>query len=201
MAEGMRRIVVDGQTFRWRFDEVLVVIPGDRSGPQLYVDWGWRDHLEPDGPGAEPQVVTPKFVAEAIRFAVAHGWSSIKSAASLSLGFQSGSFTLFPKSSIPDGRNDMLRHFPTLLGRWQGAWATMSELTNSHRTLRIVLSQDSRAGRLIVACLDPLFIHGPVQWPDARIEVALHKDNGFVITDTAADVRIITGSVEVKEYV
>jgi hypothetical protein len=51
MAEGMRRIVVDGQPFRWRFDDVLVVIPGDRSGPQLYVDWGWRDWLEPDGPG------------------------------------------------------------------------------------------------------------------------------------------------------
>jgi len=92
--EGMRRIVVDGQPFRWRFDDVLVVIPVDRSGPQLYVDWGWRDHLEADGPGAEPQVVTPKFVAEADRFAVAHGWPSAKGAGPLRLGFQAGSFTL-----------------------------------------------------------------------------------------------------------
>jgi hypothetical protein len=101
----------------------------------------------------------------------------------------------------PDRRPDMLRHFPTLLGRWAGAWATMSELTDSHRTLRIVLTQDSRAGRLVVACIDPLFIHGPVQWPKAHIGVALHGDDGFVVTDTAADVRIITGKVEVAEYV
>lgn len=77
----------------------------------------------------------------------------------------------------------------------------MSELTDSHRTLRIVLRQDGRVGRLEVACIDPLFIHGPVQWPSARIEVALHGDDGFVVTDVAADVRIIAGSVEVKEYV
>jgi hypothetical protein len=101
MAEGMRRIVVDGQSFRWRFDDVLVVIPGDRSGPQMYVDWGWRDHLEADGPGAEPQVVTPRFVAEAVRFAVAHGWPSATSAGSLRLGFQAGSFTLPVKSGEP----------------------------------------------------------------------------------------------------
>jgi hypothetical protein len=47
----LRRIVVDGMSYRWRFDEGLVVIPGGRSGPQLYVDWGWQDWLEPDGRG------------------------------------------------------------------------------------------------------------------------------------------------------
>ena len=101
MAEGMRRIVVDGQPFRWRFDDVLVVIPGDRSGPQLYVEWGWRDWLEPDGPGAEPLVVTPRFVAEAVRFAAAHGWPSATGGRPLRLGFQAGSFTLAAKSAEP----------------------------------------------------------------------------------------------------
>src|SRR5262245_45014398 len=72
----LRRIVVDGQPFRWRSNDVLVVIPGDRSGPQLYVDWGWRDWLESDGPGAEPHVVTPRFVAAAVQFAAARGWPS-----------------------------------------------------------------------------------------------------------------------------
>lgn len=67
MAKRMRRIMVDGQRFRWRFDEVLVVIPGNSSGPQLYVDWGWRDWLEPEGPGPAPQIVAPCFVAAAIR--------------------------------------------------------------------------------------------------------------------------------------
>ena len=101
MAERMRRIVVDGQPFRWRFDDVLVVIPGQRSGPQLYVDWGWRDWMEPEGPGAEPLVVTPRFVAEAVRFAVAHGWPSVTVGRPLRLGFQGGSFTLVAKSAEP----------------------------------------------------------------------------------------------------
>ena len=68
MAERMRRIVVDGQPFRWRFDDVLVVIPGQRSGPQLYVDWGWRDWMELEGPGAEP------LVACRCRLAFVHVW-------------------------------------------------------------------------------------------------------------------------------
>src|SRR5262245_15441909 len=101
MAEGMRRIVVDGQPFRWRFDDVLVVIPGDRSSPQLYVDWGWRDWCEPEGPGAEPFVVTPRFVAEAVKFAVAQGWPSTTGGSPLRLGFQAGSFTLEAKGGEP----------------------------------------------------------------------------------------------------
>jgi hypothetical protein len=101
MAEGMRRIVVDGQPFRWRFDDVLVVIPGGRGGPQLYVDWGWRDWLGPDGPGAEPLVVTPRFVAEAVRFAAAHGWPSPTGGSPLRLGFQAGRFTLAATSAGP----------------------------------------------------------------------------------------------------
>ena len=97
MAQAMRWIVVDGQPFRWRFDDVLVVIPGDRSGPQLYVDWGWRDWLEPDGPGDEPLVVTPRFVAEAVRFAAAHGWPATAGGSQLRVGFKGDRFTLTTK--------------------------------------------------------------------------------------------------------
>jgi hypothetical protein len=105
------------------------------------------------------------------------------------------------EGSRVDLRPEMLRHFPTLLARWTGAWATMSDLTSSHRTLRIVLRQDGRPGCLKIACIDPLFIHGPVLWPDAHVGIEMHGDDGFVVTDTAADVRIITGSVEVAEHV
>jgi hypothetical protein len=98
MAEAMRRIVVEGVSYRWRFGGVLVVIPGDRSGPQLYVDWGWRDHwLEPEKPfhqGPEPHVVTPGFVAEAVRFAVSHGWPSGSGGRPMRLGFEAGAFRL-----------------------------------------------------------------------------------------------------------
>jgi hypothetical protein len=102
MAHRLRRIIVDGVSYRWRFDDVLVVIPGDSSSPQLYVDWGWRDWVEPDGPGAKPLIVTPRFVADAVRFAVAHGWQSSEVGRPLRLGFKGGSFTVDAKNAEPD---------------------------------------------------------------------------------------------------
>src|SRR5262245_44782877 len=99
MAQRMRRIVVDGVAYRWRFDDVLVVIPADRSGPQLYVDWGWHDWLEPGGPGAEPQVVTPRFVATAIRFAAARGWPSALGGRPLPRALQGGNCLATAKSA------------------------------------------------------------------------------------------------------
>jgi hypothetical protein len=74
MAAGLRPITVEGRRFRWRFDERLVIVPEGRSGPVVFVEWGWHDWLEPEGPGPEPRIVTPRFVAEAIAFALANGW-------------------------------------------------------------------------------------------------------------------------------
>jgi hypothetical protein len=99
--EGLRSIVVDGRLLRWRFNDVLVVIPGELSGPQLYVDWGWRDWLDKDGPGAEPHVVTPRFVAEAVRFAATRGWPSAADGRPLRLGFRNGRFTLVEEDASP----------------------------------------------------------------------------------------------------
>lgn len=101
MGKGMRRIVVDGQSYRWRFDEVLVVIPHRSSGPQLYVDWGWRNWLEPEGPGPAPPIVTPRFVAAAIRFALAQRWQSEVSGPPLRLVFESGSFRVVSNCAGP----------------------------------------------------------------------------------------------------
>jgi hypothetical protein len=74
MGEGLRKIVVEGRRFRWRFNDRIVVVPEGRSGPPLYVDWGWEDCLEAGGRGPGPVIVTPRFVAEAIAFALASGW-------------------------------------------------------------------------------------------------------------------------------
>lgn len=101
MAERLRRIMVDGQPFRWRFDSVLVVIPARRSGPQLYVDWGWRDWLEPGGSGQEPSVVTPRFVAAAIRFALAQGWQPTVSGSPWRIGFERDSFRVLNAHAEP----------------------------------------------------------------------------------------------------
>ncbi len=90
----MRRIVVDGESFRWRFDGTLVVIPAESSGPQLSVAWGWTDGYGPDGLGPEPQFVTPNFVAAAVRCAVALGWRRTPGGQPLRLGFAHGQFTV-----------------------------------------------------------------------------------------------------------
>ena len=74
MSAGLRPIVVAGRRFRWRFKQRLAVVPEGRSGPVLYVGWGWRDWLEPERTGPEPRIVTPRFVSQAIAFALARGW-------------------------------------------------------------------------------------------------------------------------------
>jgi hypothetical protein len=78
--------------FRWRFDERLVIVPEGRSGPQLRIEWGWVDWLGPDGPDPEPQVVTPRFVADAIRFALAQGWERDGNGPPSLLAYEGGSF-------------------------------------------------------------------------------------------------------------
>jgi hypothetical protein len=100
-----------------------------------------------------------------------------------------------------DGRLDMLRHFPTLLSRWRGSHAQLAELTDSHRTLRIVLRREGHSGHLLIACFYPLPIHAPVEWSDADPTIGLYGAEDFIVTDTQADVRIVTGSVEVAEHV
>lgn len=100
MGKALRPIRVDGLQLRWRFDGRLVIIPAGRSSPQLVVDWNWQDWLEPEGPGEEPSVVTPRFVAAAVRFALAHGWQPSSSGSRpLRVGFQDGSFTLAAQST------------------------------------------------------------------------------------------------------
>ena len=106
MAEQLRRITVEGRQFRWRFDRRLVVIPEDRSGPQLHVDWGWRDWLEPEGSGPEPHVVAPRFVAEAIRFALKNGWHPEMNGPSHWLTFQEGCFVEAARSH-DENRGDL----------------------------------------------------------------------------------------------
>ena len=99
-----------------------------------------------------------------------------------------------------DRRVDILRHFPSLLGRWRGASAELGELTSSHQTLRIFLHFPNRNGFLSVECIDPQRIEAPVTWPNAQIEITADDQDGYLVCDVAAGVRIRTGSVEVKEF-
>jgi hypothetical protein len=70
-----------------------------------------------------------------------------------------------------DRTDDILRHFPTLLRRWDGSIARMWRLTISHRTLLLRLEQNGRDGNLEIACIEPEFIHGPTEWMDSQVEI------------------------------
>jgi hypothetical protein len=100
---------------------------------------------------------------------------------------------------MPDRTDDILRHFPTLLRRWDGSIARMWTLTSSHKTLSLRLEQPGRAGNLLIACIDPEFIHGPTQWTDAHVEIVRRGDE-FSVNDQRAGVEIHMVHVEVMEY-
>lgn len=101
---------------------------------------------------------------------------------------------------MEDRRRDMLRHFPSILRRWNGASVQLKELTASHRTLRLFLQFPEQSGFLLVACIDPMHINAAVEWSNAQIEVSIDEQDGFLVFDEAAGVRIHTGSLEVKEF-
>jgi len=77
----------------------------------------------------------------------------------------------------------------------------MKELTVGHRTLTIELRQEGMPGRLIVACVDPEFIHGPTDWREASLVVEVAQGDGFVLRDDKADLFIRARKIEVKEHV
>ena len=100
MSKSLRSIVVDGARFRWRFDERVVVVPDGRSGPPLYVEWDWKEWTEPEGAGPKPLIVTPRFVADAIRSAVSMGWSPTEEKRPWHLQFKNQGFQI--KDNPPD---------------------------------------------------------------------------------------------------
>ena len=100
----------------------------------------------------------------------------------------------------------LLQSGATFLVRWRHASAEMWELTRSHRSLRIVLQRPDRPGNLVLVCLDPIRIRGPVQWENADITIsrpAVPSDphDGFLVVDVGADLEILCGSLEIKENV
>jgi hypothetical protein len=100
-----------------------------------------------------------------------------------------------------------LKSARTFFSRWKGSSGEMCELTSSHKTLRIVIRNDKKSGsNLLVACIDPYLIRGPVRWPncDLRAETTVLVQGGetlFRVVDDLACVEIICGGLEVKENV
>jgi len=94
----------------------------------------------------------------------------------------------------------------TFLGRWQGSRAEMRELTVSHKSLRLVLTRDDQPGNLVLSCLDPSWIQGPIRWSDSKISVLRAPmpdtgEAGFLVADTFADMKILCPALEISENV
>jgi hypothetical protein len=100
----------------------------------------------------------------------------------------------------------LLKSSATFLGRWQGSGAEMRELTASHKSLRLVLARDDKPGNLVLSCLDPSWIQGPVRWSDSKISVSRATmpdtgEAGFLVADNLANMKILCPALEISENV
>jgi len=82
--KGSRKIVVEGGTYYWKFNEKIFVFKEAYKNDILIVDFGWFDvwlyvnDKENRPPDFEPKSITPKFVRASIQFALSNGWSKGK---------------------------------------------------------------------------------------------------------------------------
>ncbi|HAA10512.1 MAG TPA: hypothetical protein DCE41_01980 [Cytophagales bacterium] len=82
--KGFRKITVRGHSYWWKFKETVLILDEEDKNCQLIVDFGWYDTWlyikDPENapPPFSPQVVTPKFVDEALQFALDQGWKEGK---------------------------------------------------------------------------------------------------------------------------
>ena len=99
----------------------------------------------------------------------------------------------------------LVKKTASMVDRWQGRRARMLVLTSSHTTLRIVVGDDTYGKNLLISCIDPLYICGPVRWEDSAITLEATQfdsgEEGIAIIDMANGVRVLAGSVEVAENV
>ena len=95
-----------------------------------------------------------------------------------------------------------LKSIRTFLDRWQGSKARLWAFQAAHCHLTIRIERRGEGGNLHVICLEPEFIHGPVQWEDCAFEVHVDPekpDGGYILRDTQVGFEVKTGEIEVKE--
>lgn len=109
-----------------------------------------------------------------------------------------GSFKPNRDMTPAERQRDLLRHFPKLLHRWRGARAKLWQLTVSHPTLTVRLERPGSDENLHVTCY-PLHIHGPVEWDNSELEIALTDNGKWIVKDDVAGVEIVAEGVEVRE--
>lgn len=99
-----------------------------------------------------------------------------------------------------------LKSVRTFLSRWGDAHAQMYELTVSIKSLRLVIHRPNSPGNLLLACLGPIFIKGPVRWQNCDVQVDLvslpdNEGMGYRVYDETVGFEVICGALEVAENV
>ena len=94
----------------------------------------------------------------------------------------------------------------TMLARWRGRPARMHSLDKlAVKSLVVVVPGDQPGKNLYVACLDPFFISGPVEWQNSHIVLRPCKlengEEGVELVDERNGVRIVSYTFELKENV
>ncbi len=77
--------------------------------------------------------------------------------------------------------------------------ATLHTLTNSHRTLTILITKSDADGNCQLSCLGPIAISGPFEWPNSNITIRLSENGGFLVTDVDANFQVESESIEIAE--
>ena len=100
---------------------------------------------------------------------------------------------------------EQIKKTASMVARWQGHRARMLELTTSHASPTILVGDETYGRNLLIACLGPLHICGPVQWESSTISLEVVSldsgEAGIVVVDEPNGVRIVAESFEVKENV
>ncbi|UCG17239.1 MAG: hypothetical protein JSV19_04250 [Phycisphaerales bacterium] len=99
-----------------------------------------------------------------------------------------------------------LKSARTFLSRWNGTNAEMWELTTSHKALDVVIRRNYDSGNLVISCLDPVTIKGPVRWKECQLRVSTTTldetgENGFSVADERAGFEVVCRGLEVAENV
>ncbi len=78
------------------------------------------------------------------------------------------------------------------------------ELTASHKALTIVLTRGEAGRYLVLSCLEPERLQGPIRWEHAELAISrarLGHEDGFLVTDANANLEVACGAIEVAENV
>lgn len=78
--KGFRKIVVENQTYNWRFIDIIQIKPVNQQTNTLEIDicyfdvWLYVNDKENRPEDFEPKIITPIFVKESIKNALKLGW-------------------------------------------------------------------------------------------------------------------------------